>query len=215
MCKRIMIMKKLISVILIFATLAGLSACAGAEGAMNPNAPGSSPLSEADMAGSWYVSQVLAPDGTPATSEEMERLGAGFTLELLKDGIYFIYDATGKALGQGQYSISSGTLTCTVGEMELVYTIVDPATLRGRAVDGSVTILARKPEEPSVGEPEGDSDVVDEDVPGDADVPDDADAPDDIIEPDSPDTEPDADAPDDSGVVEDDQDSPDTEPDIG
>jgi hypothetical protein len=206
-----MIMKKLIVSIMILTALVTLSACGGAADTLNPNVS-SSAAPEADIAGIWCVSQVLAPDGTPATTEEMQSMGAGFTLELLQGGTYFVYDANGKALGQGQYSVSGGRLTCTVGETELVYTIESAGTLKSRASDGSVTILARSPEQFTPGGGDDGSDVVDEDSPDgeDADAPDDG-----TVVSDSPDTEPetDADAPDDGGVVEDDQDSPVTETD--
>jgi hypothetical protein len=203
-----MIMKKLIVSIMILTALVTLSACGGAADTLNPNVS-SSVAPDANIAGSWCVSQLLAPDGTPATTEEMQGMGAGFSLELLQGGTYIVYDANGKALGQGQYAIKDDRLTCTVGETELVYTIESSGTLKSRAADGSVTILARSPEQFTPGGGDDGSDVVDEGSPDDADAPDDAG----VVESGSPDTEPDteADAPDDAGVVEGDQDSPVTE----
>jgi hypothetical protein len=200
-------MKKLILFIMTAVAFISLSACGSAAGTMNQDVSAPSASAEADVKGRWYVSEVLAPDGTPATAEEMTQMGAGYTLELLDGGVYFVYGADGGALGQGQYIVSSGKLTCTVGEMEIVFNSEQAGTLRSRAEDGSVTVMARSTEQDIEGP--GNSDVIDEGSPEDVDAPDDAD----ITDQDSP--EDDADAPDDSGVVEDGEDSPEDAPSAG
>ncbi|MGE5494494.1 MAG: hypothetical protein ACM3S4_04230 [Burkholderiales bacterium] len=198
-------MKKLILLIMAIAAFAALSACGGAAGTMNQdNRDVSAPSASAvtDVTGRWYVSEVIAPDGTPATAEEMAQLGAGYTLELLQGGVYLLYGDDGSALGQGQYSVSSGKVICTVGETEIVFDIEQSGTLRSRAEDGSVTVLSRKPEETPEA-PDG-SDVIDEDEPVDSDAPENSG----IIEDDPNSLEEEADAPDDGGIIEDDQDNP-------
>lgn len=197
-------MKKLVLLIITISAFIALSACA-ASGTMNQdNQDVSAPSASAvtDVTGRWYVSEVLAPDGTPATAEEMAQLGAGYTLELLEGGVYLLYGDDGGALGQGQYSVSSGKVICAVGETEIVFDIEQSGTLRSRAEDGSVTVLSRKPEEAP--DAPDDSDVIDEDEPADSDAPENSG----IIEDDPNNLEEEADAPDDSGIIEDDQDNP-------
>lgn len=201
-------MKKMILLIMTAAAIIALSACGSAADAINQDVSAPSASAVTDVKGRWYVSEVLAPDGTPATAEEMTQMGAGYTLELLEGDAYLVYGEDGAALGQGQYSVSSGKLTCTVGETEIVFDIEQAGTLRSRAEDGSVTVLSRKPQE--IIDAPDESDIIDEGEPTGSDAPEDATSPDGTDIP-----EDEADAPDDGGVIEDDQDSPEDAPSQG
>jgi hypothetical protein len=131
------------------------------------------------------------PGGKPLDAGEMQLMGAGITLELLNNGVYFVYGTDGTVLGQGQYSVAGGVLTCTAGEEQTVYQIVDENTLRSVSADNSVTIMSKQPElSPSIaGEDSPDRDVIDDGT--DQDLPEGGD----II-----DSEPDQDIPEDGDI---------------
>jgi len=103
-------------------------------------------FSGTDFSGRWRVSDVIDSTDAAVDDEQKEELGAGFTLELLPGGAYFVYDAAGKALGQGEYAVSSARLTLTADDAETVYEIVDCDTLRITEPDSSVTVMKRCPE---------------------------------------------------------------------
>lgn len=100
-----------------------------------------------DFSGDWVVAEVLDSSGAPVTSDVLASLNADFMLELLADGVYFVYDAAGAVLGQGSYLVEKNLLTLTAGEVQTVYTIVDAGTLHCIAGDASITVMTRLPEE--------------------------------------------------------------------
>lgn len=134
------------------AALLILSACGGGSdmaAAVTPapsNTPAPTPtpnFSGTDFSGRWQVSEIIDSNGAALSDEQKEELGAGFTLELLPDGAYFVYDAEGKALGQGEYAVAQNRLTLTADDAKTVYEIIDGDTLRIEAPDSSVTVMKR------------------------------------------------------------------------
>lgn len=166
-------MKKYSVVILILIVMAIFSACASE--AMTQGSSGAD-FSVTDFSGKWCVSEMRFPGGKPLDASEMQLMGSGITLELLDNGVYFVYGPDGAALGQGQYSVAGGVLTCTAGEQQTVYQIVDENTLRSVSDDNSVTVMSKQPEpSPSItGEDSPDGDIIDgeadQDIPEDGDI---------------------------------------------
>jgi len=152
-------MRKYIVLILFLMIFAYLSAACGqnevpAQSAATPSptgtpAPTPTPdYTNTDFSGTWYVSGVFASNGTTLNSREMQALGADFTMEILADGIYYIYDAEGAAIGKGDYLVSHKRLTCFADGQKTVYEIQDADTLICTAADNSVTVMSRRPPEP-------------------------------------------------------------------
>ncbi len=110
----------------------------------------------ADFSGKWAVSALYDSSGKALSADEIAQAGANFSLELLEDGLYFVYDAQGAPIGQGTYSVSQQELTFSASGAQTVYAIESIDTLRCEAEDGSVTVMARvaEPEEELM-EPEG------------------------------------------------------------
>ena len=192
-------MKRHFIIMLIIALLAAaLAACAAGDTNNSKTTPEESATdtttpppdySDVDFSGNWRVSGIIATDGTPLSSAEMSEMTPGFTLELLSDGKYFVYDADGATLGQGQYSVSANKLTCTAEDEETVYEIIDSNTLKCTADDKSATVMSR---------------VADEEV-EDEYIPDDAENPEDESPDDADDTE---EAPEDDTDTQEDADNP-------
>jgi len=144
-------MKKIWLLLLVFSFL--LSACvSGGDTSAPPpetpaptQTPAPTPVdfSGTDFSGRWRVSDVIDSNGTPAGDAMKRELGAGFTLELLSGGTYFVYDEDGQALGQGTYAVAQNELRLTAGDAGTVYEIVDADTLRATSSDGSVTVMKR------------------------------------------------------------------------
>ncbi len=97
-----------------------------------------------DFIGIWAVSAIYDSSGKALSADEFAARGADFTLELAKKGKYFLYDAAGAPLGQGQYSIVNGQLILSAGSEQTVYAITDTDTLRCTASDGSVTVMTKR-----------------------------------------------------------------------
>ncbi len=183
-------MKRAFLMILALCLLAAMAGCGDGAQTENPAqtatpAPGTSSSSTpnyaaADFSGHWAVSEVYDTKGTQVTGSAFDALDTGFMLELLADGKYFVYDPEGTVLGQGTYAVSGDVLTLTAGSAQTVYTITDENTLRATAADGSVTVMARQPEEApeEVAEPDDETDIEDEDLPEvtgeETDIPDEA-----------------------------------------
>lgn len=121
-------------------------------------------FSGTDFSGSWHVSEIIDSNGMAVTDAEKQNLGAGFILELLPDGTYFVYNQDGKVLGQGTYSVALNQLILTANSAETAYEIVDADTLRIIQPDTSITIMKREVIEAAEGE-----DQIPEDDTGDTD----------------------------------------------
>ncbi len=100
-------------------------------------------FSNTDFTGRWNVTGVIAPDGNPLNESEFSQLDTDFYVEILKDGVYLVYDIDGQVLGQGKYSVSTNILTLSAGGMETVYVILDENTLHCLSADDSVTVMTR------------------------------------------------------------------------
>lgn len=100
-------------------------------------------FSETDFTGRWRVSEVIDSEGQTVRESEMQSLNIGFMLELLENGIYFVYEEDGDILGQGEYSITRNQLTLTASDQETVYEIRDQDTLWCESADKSVTVMTR------------------------------------------------------------------------
>jgi len=109
----------------------------------SPSEPPPPDFSETDFTGNWVVSKLTDSEGAEVGESERKELKADFTMELLKDGLYFVYDTDSKVLGQGSYSVVLNKLTLTAGDKETVYEIKDKDTLVITAEDGSVTTMSR------------------------------------------------------------------------
>jgi len=116
-----------------------------------------------DVVGIWCVGSMLDAAGAPVSADEMQRLGAGFSMELLASGDYFVYAANGVLLGQGTYSVVGNVLILSAGGDETRYVIENTDALRTTSDDDSVTVMVR-----SVADIE--TDVPDEDTPDEFDV---------------------------------------------
>lgn len=172
-------MKKIFLMIAALAALTAMSACqANTNTEGTADTPASSPsttdvplYASADFAGHWAVSEVYDTKGKLVTGSTLEALDAGIILELLADGIYFVYAEDGTVLGQGQFAVSGESLVLTAGEAQTEYLIVDKDTLKASSDDGSITIMARQPEEPKVEstEPDDEDDIEDTEAPDDTD----------------------------------------------
>lgn len=149
-----------------------------------PAQPTPTPISylAADFKGKWAVSALYDSTGEALTTDEIAQAGADFTLELLDSGCYFLYDAQGVPIGQGNFSVTQMGLTFSANGAQTVYAIEDANTLRCEAEDGSVTVMTRLPDETEeeLTEPEtdetdtGEPEETDMDEPeeGDAEAPD-------------------------------------------
>lgn len=100
-------------------------------------------FSQADFRGIWNVAGVIAPDGSHLSESEFARLDTDFYIEIIKDGVYFVYDGGGQVLGQGEYGVSMNILTLSAGGMQTVYIVVDENTLHCQSADDSVTVMTR------------------------------------------------------------------------
>jgi hypothetical protein len=147
----------------------------------NPSSVEKPDYTNTDFSGHWAVSQVFDSAGEAVSSDRLAELG-GFTLELLMDGTYFVYDASGAVLGQGRYTVQKDVMTLEAGGVQTIYTVTDQDTLSGATSDGSVTILTRQPEPaPAVEEEEPVDDTAEgedvttspEETEEDIDIPDD------------------------------------------
>ena len=96
-----------------------------------------------DFSGIWAVSALYDSSGATVAEDKLAEAGADFSLELLDGGTYFLYDADGKPLGQGQYSVELEEMILTAGGQKTTYDIEDADTLRCTAQDGSVTVMKR------------------------------------------------------------------------
>jgi len=157
-------MKKI--VVLFLAALALMfSACGnGEKGTPSPTAelqqsdvpsPTATPVSDfagTDFAGRWYVYELIDSNGMPVTEAEKQNLGAGFTLELLPNGTYFVYDQNVKVLGQGAYSVLLNQLVLTANDAEIAYEIVDADTMRMTQPDTSITVMKREADDTAEGD---------------------------------------------------------------
>lgn len=179
-------MRKSIAIILMLCVTAAFAGCGQQTNGTVPQgqtAPSASATqadyTNTDFSGHWAVTAVYDQAGNAISSDKISELGS-FTLELLTDGTYFVYDASGAVLGQGSYLVNKDVMTLSAGGVQTLYTVMDKDTLRGAAADGSVTVLVRQPEEtPAVDEEEPgetgeDADVSEtpEDVEEDIDIPD-------------------------------------------
>lgn len=187
-------MKRAFLMILALCLLAALAGC-GSKAPDNSPAQTTNPVSSdtpanstapdfgsADFSGHWAVSEVYDSAGEQVTGPAFDALDTGFMLELLTDGVYFVYDDAGAVLGQGTYAVNGDLLTLTAGSAQTVYTITDVDTLRATAPDSSVTVMSRQPEEaPEVTVPEDGEDTEDGDAPesGETESPEDETEPDD------------------------------------
>jgi|GEM_PF-3270456 len=186
-------MRKTIAIVLSLILAAAFSGCdQQKEGSTSqattpaPSATTEPDFSDTDFSGHWAVSAVYDSAGDTVSESKMKSLG-GFTLELLTDGTYFVYDESGAVLGQGSYTVNKNVMALSAGGVQTIYTVMDKDTLRGAATDGSVTVLTRQPEEtPAI----DDGDQPDDDTGDGTDVsgqPDDTDEdtdiPDDSAEP--------------------------------
>jgi hypothetical protein len=152
-------MKKFVVLFLAALTLM-FSACAnGEDKTVSPTAdpqqsevpsPTATPVPDftgTDFSGRWYVYELIDSNGMPATEAEKQNLGAGFTLELLPNGTYFVYDQDSKVLGQGTYSVALNQLVLTANGAESAYEIVDADTFRMTQPDTSITVMKREAQE--------------------------------------------------------------------
>ena len=152
-------MRRIIAVVSALCAIALLAAC-GDQGEKPPAAesPSASPSAAADFTGTdfsghWAVSQAFDSEGAEVSADKLAALN--FTLELLPDGTYFVYDAEGKVLGPGSYKVEKDIIILEAKGVQTIYTIADANTLRGATADGCVTVLIRQPEqEPEEQEPE-------------------------------------------------------------
>ena len=96
-----------------------------------------------DFSGIWTVAALYDSAGTAVDEDKLAEAGANFSLELLDGGTYFLYDADGKPIGQGQYSVEHDELVLTAGSQQTSYIIEDENTLRCTAQDGSATVMKR------------------------------------------------------------------------
>lgn len=178
----------------LMACLLAFSACGNGPGtpasgetpaAASSQAPTATPtpdFSGTDLTGRWHVLEVIDSNGFPVGEAQKQVLGADFTLELLPGGVYFVYAADGRALGQGIYSVTLNALTLTAQGSETVYEIIDADTLRIAEPDGSITVMKREAEEADeiIDDGSGNTQTPDDDTNGDT-----ADGGDDIEDEDS------------------------------
>lgn len=122
-------------------------------------------FSDADLTGTWAVSGIISPDGTKLDDAKLEQFDTDFILELSSKNAYFVYDEEGNVKGQGSYSVSQNRLTLSAEGMETVYIIIDENTLHGMALDDSVTVMTRCPDETDDTDDDTETDVTEEDTP--------------------------------------------------
>ena len=116
-------------------------------GAQTPTQTPTPDFSAADFSGTWDVAEIIDSEGKTASQQKMRDLGADFSLELLDNGAYFVYNENGAVLGQGVYSVSKNQLTLAAGEEESIYEINDNDTFCCTAADNSITVMKRAMEE--------------------------------------------------------------------
>lgn len=100
-------------------------------------------FADVDFTGKWHVTQIIDSNGEIVSESEMQALNSGFILELLKDGVYFVYDKDGEILGQGNYTVELNQLTLTAAEQQTMYEVRDKDTLWCESPDKSVTVMTR------------------------------------------------------------------------
>lgn len=142
-------MKKIL-ILLLAVPLFALSACgSGNTPAATPTpaetpAPTPTPdFSGTDFSGRWQVAEIIDSNGAAVDEAKKQELDAGFTLELLPDGTYFVYDESGMALGQGEYGVTLNEMVLRAEDEQTAYEIVDSDTLRITQPDASVTVMRR------------------------------------------------------------------------
>lgn len=161
-------MRRIIAVILaLCATTLLLPAC-GIQSDAPPvgNDPSASPATAADFtdtdfSGHWAISQVFDSQGAEVSADKLAKL-EGFTLELLPDGTYFVYDEEGIVLGPGRYKVEKDNLILEAKDVQTIYTVADVNTLRGATVDGCITVLTRQPEPAPTSDEQGPDEGEDE-----------------------------------------------------
>lgn len=104
-------------------------------------------FADVDFTGKWHVTQIIDSNGETVSESQIESLNPGFILELLKNGVYFVYDKDNEILGQGDYVIQLNQLTLTAAEQQTVYEVHDEDTLWCESPDKSVTVMTRIVEE--------------------------------------------------------------------
>lgn len=123
-----------------------------------------------DFSGTWYVGELIDSNGDTVGEDEMQTMGAVFSIELLFDSTYFVYDETGDVLGQGTYCVKLNCLTLTAADEDTIYEIQDEDTFCCTLEDSSITVMKRAEEtadaETSDIGDEGDTDIQDEDGSG-------------------------------------------------
>jgi hypothetical protein len=165
-------MKQSRAILLVLVVLTALlGACSGGGAASGSSTPSMTPTpapdySTVDFSGTWTVAALYDSSGVAVDQAKLAEAGANFSLEFLSGGDYFLYDADGKVIGQGKYSVNLDQMTLTAAGQQTLYLIVDADTLRCTAQDGCVTVMKRSADEE---EDLGDEDVIDEDI-GDEDV---------------------------------------------
>ncbi len=145
-------MRRTIAIILTLCLAVLLPGCgtkgegpAAAATSSGPSSAAEVDFTNTDFSGHWEVSQVFDSAGEAVSAERLAELGS-FTLELLTDGTYFVYDASGAVLGQGRYTVQKDVMTLEADGVQTIYTITGQDTLSGATADGSVTLLTRQPE---------------------------------------------------------------------
>ncbi len=113
----------------------------------SPTATPTPDFAGTDFSGRWHVFEIIDSNGLPVSDAEKQNMGAGFILELLANGTYFVYGADGKVLGQGAYSVALNQLTLTAQGSQTVYEITDADTLRITQPDTSATVMKREAKE--------------------------------------------------------------------
>ena len=163
-------MKRHLLILSLIVLIAILAACqdsikADSQTASAMNAPTETPApvySETDFLGQWYVSAILDAKGNPLKDSDLQQIDSDFTLELLEDGVYFVYDAEGSVLGQGKFSVADNTLTCSAGGKTTIYLIAEN-TLTCVSEDGSTTVMSRR----EIYGADDEEDIMCEDIGGD------------------------------------------------
>lgn len=126
----------------------------------SPTATPTPDFAGTDFSGRWHVSEIIDSNGLPVSDAEKQNMGAGFILELIANGSYFVYGDDGKLMGQGTFSIALNQLTLAAQGSQTVYEIIDADTLRITQPDTSITTMKREPKEPAE-----EGDVVEGDTP--------------------------------------------------
>lgn len=165
-------MRRIIAVISALCVVALLTACVDQSDTLPAagESPSASPSAAVDFTGTdfsghWAVSQAFDSEGAEVSADKLAELG--FTLELLPDGTYFVYDAKGVVLGLGSYKVEKDIMILEATDVQTIYTVTDANTMRGATADGCVTVLTRQPEpEPTPDEQEPEDMTEGEDMTG-------------------------------------------------